>query len=282
MLLRWFFLLLLSIPLFGYERIIALSPAINEILFALDAGKKVVANTEYCTTPKEAIQKPKVGGYFSPSLEKILALSPDLVVMQDNNLPLTQKLTQLGIKTMVFKIDTIDSIKKAITAIANPLHAQAKAALIIQKIDKSLLAVKGVVKNKKILIVIGSPTDLSKEIYVAGQNLYFDEVIEASGNQNALQSSRKGQPVLNLEKILTMNPDIVIILAPLMKERHITREMVLKPWRNLPINASRTHSIFIEEGEYAGIPSDRVVHFIDDFGGVLREVNGYNIRKNLL
>lgn len=268
---KLFFLLLLSIPLFGVERIIALSPAINEILFALDAGEKIVGNTEYCTYPPQAVKKPKVGGYFSPSLEKILALSPDIVITQDNNAPLEQKLTQLGIKTMVFKIDTIDSIKKAIVAIAKPLNAQAKAALIIQKIDKSLLAVKGVVKNKKILIVIGSPTDLSKEIYVAGQNLYFDEIIKASGNVNALQSSRKGQPVLNLEKILTMNPDIVIILAPLMKERHITREMVLKPWRNLPINASRTHTVFIEEGEYAGIPSDRVVHFIDDFGGVLRE-----------
>ncbi len=268
---KLFFLLLLWVPLFGVERIIALSPAINEMIFTLDNGNKVVGNTEYCTTPKEAIRKPKVGGYFSPSLEKIVALSPDLVIMQDNDLPLTQKLTQLGIKTMVLHIDTIDSIKNAFFTIAQPLHAQAKAARIVQKIDKSLLGLKGVVNNKKILIVIGSPTDLSKEIYVAGQNLYFDEIIEASGNVNALQSSRKGQPVLNLEKILTMNPDIVIILAPLMKERHITREMVLAPWRNLPINASRTRSIFIEKGEYAGIPSDRVIRFIDDFGGILRE-----------
>lgn len=271
MLLRLVFICITAVQLSAVERIIALSPAVNEMIFALGEGEKVVGNTSYCNTPKEAKSVTKVGGYFSPSLEKIVTLSPDLVIMQDNNLPLTQKLAQLGIKTIVIKIDTIDSIKKAFFTIAKPLHAEAKAVAITKRIDKSLLGLRGIVQNKKILIVIGSPTDLSKEIYVAGQNLYFDDIIQASGNVNALQSSRKGQPVLNLEKILKTNPDIVIVLAPLMKERHLTREMILSPWRDLPINAAKTHSVFIQEGDYAGIPSDRIVLFIDDFTKILRE-----------
>ncbi|MDP3119409.1 MAG: helical backbone metal receptor [Sulfuricurvum sp.] len=271
MLLKFFLLIIMAVQLSAIERIIALSPAINEMIFALDAGGKVVGNTSYCNTPPEAKEIPKVGGYFSPSLEKIVALSPDIVIMQDNNLPLSQKLIELGIKTMVIKIDTIDSIKKAFFTIAKPLHAEAKATLITKRIDESLSRLRGIVQNKKILIVIGSPTNLSKEIYVAGQNLYFDDIIRASGNMNALQSNRKGQPILNLEKILKINPDIVIVLAPLMRERHLTREMILSPWRNLPINAAQTHSVFIQEGDYAGIPSDRVVHFINDFGKLLHE-----------
>lgn len=271
MLLKLLFIFIMAVQLSAVERIIALSPAANEMIFALGEGDKVVGNTSYCNTPKEARSVTKVGGYFSPSLEKIVTLSPDLVIMQDNNPPLTQKLIQLGIKTIVIKIDTIDSIKKAFFTIAKPLHAEAKAAVITKKIDKSLMGLRGIVQHKKILIVIGSPTDLSKEIYVAGQNLYFDDIIQASGNVNALQSSRKGQPVLNLEKILKTNPDIVIVLAPLMKERHLTREMILSPWRDLPINAVKTHSVFIQEGDYAGIPSDRIVLFIDDFGKILRE-----------
>jgi len=70
------------------ERIVALSPAINEILFALGKGSEVVGNTTYATYPEAAKKIPKVGGYFSVSLEKILALKPTLVLMQKNKISL--------------------------------------------------------------------------------------------------------------------------------------------------------------------------------------------------
>lgn len=271
MLLRFALLLLLALPSFALERIVALSPAINEILFALDSGEKIVGNTTYCRYPSASNKITKVGGYFTPSLEKILALKPDIVIAQDNNRATAEKLEQLGIRTMVFRIDTIDSIKKAISDMARLLGKEARGREIIRKIDGGMESLKGIVRGKRVLIPIGYHTELSKEIYVAGQNLYFDDIIEASGNTNALQSSRKGQPVLNLEKIIRTNPDIVIILAPLMKEKGLTKEALIAPWLKLPINAAKTGSIFVEEGEYAGIPSDRVVHFIDDFNGFLRE-----------
>lgn len=263
--------MLLALQLSAYDRIVALSPAINEIIFALGEGDKIVGNTDYCRYPIESKKIQKVGGYFSPSLEKIVALKPDIVIMQENNAAFDEKVRSLGIRTMVVKIDTIDSIKKAIADIAKLLHKEPQGAVIVAKIDRSLGGLKGIVKNKKILIPIGYHTELSKEIYVAGQNLYFDDIINASGNTNALQTTQKGQPVLNLEKILKLNPDIVIILAPLMGEKKITKEALIAPWLKLPINAAKTKSVFVEEGEYVSIPSDRIVHFINDFRGILRE-----------
>jgi len=52
----------------------------------------VVGNTEYCKFPKESLAVEKVGGYFNPSLEKILSLNPSIVIMQRNNYKLGQKL----------------------------------------------------------------------------------------------------------------------------------------------------------------------------------------------
>ena len=271
MLLKLLLVTLLALQLNAYERIVALSPAINEIIFALDAGERIVGNTDYCRYPIESNTITKVGGYFSPSLEKILALQPDIVIMQENNLATADKLQKLGIKTMVVKIDTIDSIKKAINNLGTLLGKKEKSALIVKKIEYSLTGLKGIVKNKKILIPIGYHTDFSKEIHVAGQNLYFDDIIEASGNTNALQRSQKGQPVLNFEKILKLNPDIVIILAPLMREKQFTKEALIAPWMKLPINAAATKSIFVEEGAYAGVPSERITYFINDFRGFLIE-----------
>lgn len=271
MLLKLLLLTLLALNLSAYERIVALSPAINEIIFALGEGNKIVGNTDYCRYPAESNKIQKVGGYFSPSLEKIVALKPDIVIMQENNAAFDEKLRSLGLRTMVMKIDSLDSIKKAINNMGKVLHKEAQSGSIVAKIERSLAGLKGIVKGKKVLIPIGYHTELSKDIYITGQNLYFDDIIEASGNINAFQSTQKGQPVLNLEKILKLNPDIVIILAPLMGEKRVTKEALIAPWLNLPINAAKSKSVFVEEGDFAGVPSQRVVHFIDDFGGFLRE-----------
>ncbi|KFN40923.1 MAG: hypothetical protein JU82_00670 [Sulfuricurvum sp. MLSB] len=271
MLLKLLLVTLLALQLSAYDRIVALSPAINEIIFALGEGEKIVGNTDYCRYPPKSSAIPKVGGYFSPSLEKILALKPDIVILQENNLALGDKIKKLGIQTLVVKIDTIDSIRKTVATLGALLGKKEKSAAIVSRINTSLAGLRGIVKNKKILIPIGYYPEFSKEIFVAGQNLYFDDIIEASGNVNAFQSTQRGQPVLNLEKILKLNPDIVIILAPLMKEKKFTEEQLIAPWMKLPINAAKTKSVFVEEGAYAGVPSDRIVHFIDDFRGFLLE-----------
>ena len=118
---KYLLLLLFTINLYSYDRIIALSPSINEIIFALGGGDKIVGNTEYCKYPKEAIAKPKVGGYFSPSLEKMLALKPDMVIMQQSSYKLSRQLEDLGIKTKVAKLKTLDDIKDTVKIIGDVL-----------------------------------------------------------------------------------------------------------------------------------------------------------------
>ncbi|WP_226962139.1 ABC transporter substrate-binding protein [Sulfurimonas marina] len=264
-------LVVFTLNLFGAERIIALSPSINEIIFALGSGGEVVGNTEYCTYPEQSKKVAKVGGYFSPSLEKIVSLHPTVVIMQKNNYKLGQKLKQLGIKTKTVKIDTLQNIKHSIVELGALLQKQEQADKIIQDINEALQSLKNITANKKVLVVIGHNTSLASRVFVAGQNLYFDDIIVASGNTNALQSSRKGQPILNAENIVATNPDIVILLAHSMKERSISREDLINPWKALPINVAKTDAIYIIDKKYAGIPSDRLVYFIKDFKTILED-----------
>lgn len=264
-------IVLLSISLNAAERIIALSPAINEIIFALGAGEQVVGNTTYSTYPEAAQKVAKVGGYFEPNLEKILLLNPTLVIMQDNNLKLGKQLNQLSIQTKVVDIDTIPHIRDSILVLGKLLHQETKAEAIVNDIDTHLEALKNIVSDKKILIVIGHNTALVKQIFVAGQNLYFNDIIEASGNHNAPQSTRTGQPILNQENIISTDPDIVILLAHAMKEKGLTTYDLIEPWKDLPIKVADTEQIYIIDKEYAGIPSDRLVLFLEDFQKILEQ-----------
>ncbi len=268
------FLLFFIVNIFATERVVTLSPSLNEIVFALGKGDVVVGNTEYCKYPEESLKVAKVGGYFSPSLEKILALNPTLVLMQQNNFKLNQKLKQLGIKTKLVKIDRLSTIKSTILEIGELLEEREKAETIVKNIDNELKKLKNIVKNKRILIVMGHNTALNSRIFVAGQNLYFDDIINESGNTNALQSKRKGQPMLNMENLIACNPDIVILLAHSMHEKGLTRDELINPWLQLPIGAAKTKSVYIIDKLYAGIPSDRLVLFLKDFREIL------NVYKN--
>ena len=146
------FILVLCINLLGQERIVTLSPSINEIVFALGAGKDVVANTNYCDFPEESKAILKIGGYNNISLEKILETKPTVVIGQDYDEKLNSNLKSLGIKTLSYKTNTISSIENTISELGDFFDKKEKAKELISNIDNALLSVNSIVENKKILI----------------------------------------------------------------------------------------------------------------------------------
>jgi len=263
-------LFLLSIPLLA-QRIVTLSPAVNEIVFALKKGEEIVGNTEFCNYPPASKNIPKVGGYYSISLEKVLALHADLIIMEKNNLSLKPKLEKLGIEVLDVSTRSLASLKQNIRIISDKIGATEKSKPLISKIDAALLKSKNILKEKKILIVFGSHLDLSRQVYISGNQLYFADIIRQSGNKNAYDENSNKQPSLSYEGLIAIDPDIIIILAPYAKKQKRSSKEIIAPWLKMPITASRKKSIYVIDKEYAGIPSDRVALFIRDFERILHD-----------
>jgi len=261
------FTMLLLIPLQAQQRIVALSPVINELLFALDCGECVVANTNYSSYPAHSKNLPKVGGFFDVSFEAILKAKPTLVIMQQNNIKLQKRLGSFGIASSVIKVNRLSSIKEAIITIGQLTHREDRANEIVNQIESKLQEIGNIVTNKKILMVIGESTKLHKGTFIVGHDLYLNDIIEASGNHNAFASKLIKQPILNYENIIATRADIVIILAPYLKS---PKEEIIKAWQNVPIPASKNRNIFIIDKEYASIPSDRMVLFLEEFIEILK------------
>ena len=62
------------------QRVVSLSPAVTEIMYALGADSLLVGRTDFCTYPDAALQIPSIGGISNLNIEKILSLNPDLVI----------------------------------------------------------------------------------------------------------------------------------------------------------------------------------------------------------
>ena len=274
-----FILLLICINLFGEQRIITLSPSINEIVFALDEGENIVANTLFSDYPIESKSKPKVGGYATISLEKIIQAKPSVVITQNYDEKLLRNLKALGINTLIFKTDTISSIKHTIKTLGDYFNKQNKAKELISNIDNSLKSLENIIENKKVLIVIGPRKSLNNQIYIAGNNLYFDDILKASKNKNAYFSNSTNQPTVNTEKIINMNPDIILLLSPFLDGKIEEQKELKTLWESLPVNASINKNIYIIDKTYAGIPSQRVIYFIKDFEKILINVRNKQLQK---
>jgi iron complex transport system substrate-binding protein len=266
------FVLIFCINLLGAERVVTLSPSINEIVFALGVGKDVVANTNYCDFPEESKAILKIGGYNNISLEKILETKPTVVIGQDYDEKLNSNLKALGIKTLIYKTNTISSIKNTINELGNFFDKKEKAKELITNIDNALSSLGSIVENKKILIVISPKKSLSNQIYITGNFLYFEDIIKQSGNKNAYSSTNPAQPVVNTEKVIGMNPDIIVLLTPFLDGKKQEQQEIINAWKQLPINAAKDDNIYTVDKLYAGIPSQRVEFFIKDFKKILENV----------
>jgi iron complex transport system substrate-binding protein len=184
----------------------------------------------------------------------------------------------LGIKTFIYKTNKISSIKNTINDLGVFFKQEEKAKELNLNIENALASIDSIVKDQKILIVISPQKSLSNQIYVTGNFLYFEDIIKASGNQNAFYSRNQAQPVVNTEKVIGMNPDIIVLLTPFLEDKLQEQQEIINAWKQLPINASKNDNIYTVDKLYAGIPSHRIEYFIKDFKKILENVRNKQLQ----
>lgn len=263
--------LLFILNLSANERIISLSPSITEILFALEKGDKIVATSNYSLYPNAAKKLPIIGGYGSPHLEKILSYSPTLVIGQTSNQRTLENLNKFNVKTIQVNLKTLPSIQKSITILGEKLNATSKAKILTTNITNAITNAKQIKNPHSVMIVYGLRDDLRNATYIAGHNIFFEDIIKECGHTNAYTSDSNAQPVLSYENIIAINPDQIIILHSLATEGDADVKRALDNWYSLPTNAAKNKKISIIDEDYLHIPSHRVALSIERLCGEMND-----------
>ncbi len=273
---RIIFLLLFLLSIkeaFAQERIITLAPSLSEIVFALGKGDELVGVSEFSIWPKEVKNITKVGGYSNPSLERILSLNPTLVIGQGKYSHTINQIKQLGVKTLSLEMKSIKNIKDAIRKISNELKSD--PAPLIDPIDKAIEKIKNAknakdyIQGQRVLIIYGLSLDMNRGMYIAGHNIFYEDIINLSGAKNAFRGEILSQPVIHYEGLLDLNPDIVILIHQEGTDGKIDQQRAKELWYNIPINASKNKKIYIMQKTYLSIPSHRVAQSIKDISEII-------------
>ena len=191
------------------ERIVSLSPANTEILFALGLDEKIVGVTEYCTYPDAALSKEKIGGFSTVNIEKVSVLNPDLIVAADGNSEETiAHLRELGFTVITINADTIDTTLNDILLVGKATGADSEAEALVSSMKADLLEIaEKTSAEEKPTILHCMWTD---PLWVSGSGTFQDEMITAAGGINAA-ADEEGWVALTMEKFLTLNPDIIVV-----------------------------------------------------------------------
>ncbi|MEC9399217.1 MAG: helical backbone metal receptor [Myxococcota bacterium] len=201
------------------RRIVSMAPNITEILYALDYGDQVVGVTRFCDWPEQVKQKTRIGGFIDPDMEVILSLEPDLVIgMVAGDAKIVDKLEKANIPYAFLKMDHFDATYGGIAHVGALLgadgegkkKADALVAKMRQDVHKSATASQARLTEQKksapsALFVLGH-----KPLIVAGKRTFGDELITLSGAKNAAANLDGSYPQVDLEKLLQINPDVII------------------------------------------------------------------------
>jgi len=257
------------------KRIVSLAPSITEILFALDAGERVVGVTRYCDYPPRAASIVKVGGYVDPNYEQIVALRPDLVVLLSSHRDAKTELHKMNLETLTVSHETISDIHEAIRVLGEKCGQSEESQVLLDHFEKRTEAVQGAVAGMprpRVLVCIGRDTEQGQltGMYMAGRHNFYDEVVELAGGVNAYKDEKVAYPQLSAEGVLQLDPDVIVDLVSRIDPGEKTREEIARQWGQLPVlSAVRKHRVHAIVGDHALRPGPRYIAFLEELARLL-------------
>ncbi len=259
-------ILLASAPaLAAPSRIISLSPAVTEILFALGAGEKLVGVSDFCRYPPEATRLPKVGGFLNPSHEAMLALKPDLIIHQVDSSSTARFARQAGIPNLPLTMLTIEEILSAIETLGKRVELEEAQAALTGRIRSTLKARKAAlagVEHKTVFLLLGVGEDPAQTLYGVGPNTYLGELLALAGGDNILPASLAPYPKISKEFILAESPEVIIEVGPEpLPEEEVARKR--QGWsRFASVRAVKNNAIHFLGGDELLVPGPRLTEVL--------------------
>ncbi len=194
------------------KRIITMLPSHTETLIALGAADKLVAVDKFSNYPAAVVDKlPKVGSAFSPDLEKIVALKPDLILADESkSSKLTAKLEAAGLTVYGGTGQTYNEVFEKIAALGKMVNREANATRLTTQMRGDLNALQqSVLKLPKVSVYY----EVDPAPYSVGPNSFIGTLVTKAGGKTIIPASLGDFPKIDPELIVKSNPQVMVGLT---------------------------------------------------------------------
>ncbi|MBI5904081.1 MAG: ABC transporter substrate-binding protein [Deltaproteobacteria bacterium] len=249
------------------RRVVSLAPSLTESVFLLGKGNLLAGVTRYCNFPPPAASLPKVGGVTDPDVERIVALSPDIVLCTTDGNPRGKvaALEEMGIPCFATAPQDLDSVFSTIERIGAVLgdasRGRSEAAALRRRAERvrRVAGKRGSGAAPSVLFVVST-----SPVIVAGNGTFMDELVRTAGGRNAAAGYFGRYPRLSVEDLVAASPDVIFVAGMAGVERfpeETTR------WREVP--AFRDEAVYTLDGDLVTRPGPRLVAALEEISGYL-------------
>jgi iron complex transport system substrate-binding protein len=244
------------------QRIISLAPSNTEILYALGLGDKVVGVTMYCDYPAEAQDKEKVGDYYGPDMEKMIALQPDLILATDfHRFDLIPALEDQGFAVFAVAPQTLDEVLESIQKIGEITGKEAEA---LELVNGMVSDIEGIEEQTRQLAEKPGVFYMTwhDPMWTIGRNTWIDDLINIAGGVNIFSQYFESGAMVEIEWVIFLNPEIIVT-------SQWSYDWALNATEFASTNASQTGRIYTFDDDLAQRPGPRLVDGLDWFAHLI-------------
>lgn len=246
------------------QRIISLSPAITEMIYAIGAQQQLIGDAQYCDYPAAAKKLPKFGSFDTVNAELVVAAKPDLVLLaagvQQNFLP---QLEQAGVKVAVLDAHNLAQIWGNIRLAGKISGKEQAADALADKLAKrvSHLAKLAAATNERPGVFFEVWPD---PLMTAGDGTFISDLIGLAGGRNIAQGKVKGFGQFSREILVAANPDIYLLSSHGDKPESLQKRSGFTE-----LGAVKQGKIHIVDDDLVTLPGPRIVDGLAELVGII-------------
>ena len=244
------------------QRIVSLAPSLTETIYALGLQDRLVGDTDYCDYPPDAQKKTKVGGAINPSLEQIVALRPDLVLVTKglNLLETVHSLDSLGISSYGTDPHNVRDIISSTEHLAQVLGVPEAGSSVGADLERHLADLQrrlNGLSTRRVLFIVWSDPLIS-----VGKHTFIADAMRLAGG-TSIVDSEQDWPQMSLEEVVRLQPDFLVFAASHSEVGQNDFDVLAERpgWRGLEAVRNRRFAVI---SDAVNRPAPRIITAIED------------------
>ena len=236
-------------------RIVAMQPSDCEILCAIGCEEALVGIGQFCDYPASITSLPVVQSGANTNIEEILALNPQVVLMNDMSQSEDQvkQLAENGVKVVISTTSDIASVYTSIRLIGALMGRDAEAEALVADMQGTFdeIKAKSAGLDKSVYFEISPPPYL----YSAGSSSFLNELAEICGVKNIFADQADAWLMISDEQVIERNPDYIVLMNG-MGDAGVDEILAREGWGD--INAIKDKKVFYDTPSNMTRPGPRL------------------------
>ncbi|HUS68459.1 MAG TPA: helical backbone metal receptor [Kofleriaceae bacterium] len=199
------------------RRIVTTTPSSTELVAAAGATGHLVGVDRFSVFPPEVKGLPIVGDFMAPSVDAILQLAPDLVVLDAVQAKTAEALADGGVRTLVLEMHRTEHVLSGLAQLGRVLGGDSAAAAEAARarLERAIAAARAASGARRgaaprVLIIVDRELGALRSMVAAGPGTYLDELTALCGARNVMADAAAQYPKIAPETVLEIAPDVIL------------------------------------------------------------------------